>query len=116
MPGGRPKIEIDYELCKKLAQIFCTQKEIAAVLGVSASTLEHDQEFLRIHKEGLETAKASLRRKQWKLADKNALMAIFLGKNYLGQVNEPDKTLGEDAADHFKEIARAIRKVDTDTD
>jgi hypothetical protein len=27
----------------------------------------------------------SLRRKQWKLADKSASMAIFLGKNYLGK-------------------------------
>ena len=27
----------------------------------------------------------SLRRIQWKLADKNTSMAIFLGKQYLGQ-------------------------------
>ncbi len=29
---GRPKIELDYELIKKLSHIQCTQKEIASTL------------------------------------------------------------------------------------
>ena len=85
-PVGRPEIEIDYEKCKKLAQIMCTQSEIAAVLGVSLATLDHDPEFLRIHKEGMETGKASLRRMQWKSAEGgNVTSQIWLGKQYLGQ-------------------------------
>ena len=33
--------------------------------------------------------KISLRRMQWRLAETSATMAIFLGKQYLGQKNEP---------------------------
>ena len=83
---GCPPAEIDYEACKELAKIMCTQSEIAAVIGVSLSTLEHDQEFLRIHKEGMEQGKSSLRRMQYKSAeDGNVTSQIWLGKQYLGQ-------------------------------
>lgn len=85
MPAGRPKKTIDYETAEKLAQIFCTQTEIASFLNVSPSKLQHDKKFIQVYKKGLEIAKISLRRKQFILADKNAAMAIFLGKNYLGQ-------------------------------
>lgn len=82
---GRPKKKIDYEIVSSLAEIFCTQEEIAAVLNLSISTLKRDDEFRTIYKKGIDVAKSSLRRKQFKLADTNAAMAIFLGKNYLGQ-------------------------------
>ena len=35
MPAGRPKIEIDYVTVEKLANIQCTQEEIASFLGIS---------------------------------------------------------------------------------
>lgn len=91
---GRPKFEIDYEAVRKLASIMCTEKEIASFLGCDERTLQRDKEFCRIFKEGKETGKMSLRRKQWKLADKSYAMAIFLGKQYLGQrdVIEHDST------------------------
>ena len=85
-PGGKPRIKIDYAACEKLDRIMCTQLEIAEVLGVSLSTLEHDKEFLRIHKKGIEAGKASLRRMQWKSAEGgNVTSQIWLGKQYLGQ-------------------------------
>ena len=90
--AGRPKIKIDYETVKKLASIMCTEKEIASFLGCNERTLQRDEEFCRIFKEGKETGKMSLRRMQWKLAEKSYAMAIFLGKNYLGQRdNFPDE-------------------------
>lgn len=93
-PGGRPPIEIDYDLCEKLARVLCTQAEIAAILGVSLSTLEHDKEFLRIHKKGLEVGKASLRRMQYKAAEEgNSTMLVWLGKQYLGQRDKRDTEL-----------------------
>lgn len=82
---GRPKFVIDYEMVEKLAGIMCTQQEIASVLGCSVDTLQADADFSVHYKKGQEIGKMSLRRKQFKLADKNASMAIFLGKNYLGQ-------------------------------
>lgn len=83
--AGRPKFQIDYETVRKLASIMCTEKEIASFLGCDERTLQRDEEFCRIYKEGKETGKMSLRRMQWKLAEKSYAMAIFLGKQYLGQ-------------------------------
>lgn len=83
--AGRPKFQIDYDAVKKLASIMCTEKEIASFLGCDERTLQRDEEFCRIYKEGKETGKMSLRRMQWKLAEKSYAMAIFLGKQYLGQ-------------------------------
>ena len=85
MATGRPKKEIDYELVDKLANIQCTQEEIASCLDLSVRTLQRDEEFCRIYKKGQENGKMSLRRMQFKLAEKNPTMAIFLGKQYLGQ-------------------------------
>ena len=85
MAGGRPKKEINYKLVESLASIFCTQEEIASVLDISVRTLQRDEEFCRIYKKGQEMAKSSLRRIQFKLAGTNSSMAIWLGKQYLGQ-------------------------------
>ena len=82
---ARPKKEIDYETVEKLASIQCTQEEIATFLNLSVRTLQRDEEFCRLYKKGQENGKMSLRRIQFKLAEKNTSMAIFLGKQYLGQ-------------------------------
>lgn len=91
---ARPKIQLDYELIEKLANIQCTQEEIASFLEVSVRTLQRDETFCRIYKKGQDNGKMSLRRYQFKQAEKNASMAIFLGKQYLGQkdVIEADNT------------------------
>lgn len=86
---GRPKAKINLELAQSLAQIHCTIKEIAAIIDVPATTLQERKDFRSIYEKGRENGKASLRRTQFKLAQKSAAMAIFLGKNYLGQVDTP---------------------------
>jgi len=83
--AGRPKKVIDYEAVEKLANIQCTQEEIASFLNLSVRTLQRDEEFCRIYKKGQDNGKMSLRRIQYKLAEKNATMALWLGKQYLGQ-------------------------------
>lgn len=92
--AGRPKFQIDYVMVEKLASIQCTQQEIASFLGCSTDTLQRDKQFCDIYKKGMENGKMSLRRIQFKLAEKNTSMAIFLGKQYLGQrdVIETDNT------------------------
>lgn len=97
---GRKKITIDYEKVEKLASIMCTQSEIACVLGVSLGVLEHDPEFQRTHKKGLEHGKASLRRMQYSAAQGgNPTMMIWLGKQYLGQRDKHDTEItGKDGA------------------
>ncbi len=86
--GGRPKFIIDYALVEKLAQIMCTQEEIANFLGCSRDTLLRDQRFCDIYKKGLDSGKMSLRRAQFKMAQTNTTMAIWLGKQYLGQTDK----------------------------
>lgn len=85
MPAGRPKIEIDYATVEKLANIQCTQEEIASFLGISSRTLLRDEKFKELFAKGRENGKMSLRRIQWKHAEKSVPMAIWLGKQYLGQ-------------------------------
>lgn len=82
---ARPKFNIDYETVEKLASIQCTQQEIASFLGCSVDTLQRDEKFCGLYKKGLESGKMSLRRIQFKLAEKNPTMALWLGKQYLGQ-------------------------------
>lgn len=89
---ARPKIQLDYELIEKLAGIMCTQEEIASFIGCSVDTLQRDETFCGIYKKGLNSGKMSLRRKQWKLSDKNPTMAIWLGKQYLGQTDKIENT------------------------
>lgn len=85
MPAGRPKKEIDYMAVEKLANIQCTQEEIASFLGISSRTLLRDEKFKELFAKGRENGKMSLRRIQWKHAEKSVPMAIWLGKQYLGQ-------------------------------
>ena len=83
--AGRPKKQINYDMVEKLANIQCTQEEIANFLELSVRTLQRDEEFCRIYKKGQDNGKMSLRRIQYKLAEKNPTMAIWLGKQYLRQ-------------------------------
>ena len=90
---GRKPIEIDYDMAEKYSSIMCTQSEIASLLGVSLSLLEHDPEFIRIHKKGMDKGKSSLRRMQYRAASGgNATMQILLGKQYLGQNDKQEIT------------------------
>lgn len=83
--GGRPKIVIDYAMVEKFASMQCTYKEIACFFECSEDRLKKDEEFIHHYKKAFESGKMSLRRIQWKLAEKNTAMAIWLGKQYLGQ-------------------------------
>lgn len=87
-PGGRPKKEINYKTVEKLATIMCTQEEIASFMDISVRTLQRDPEFCRIYKKGLDQGRMSLRRKQFAMSDSNPTMAIWLGKQYLGQTDK----------------------------
>ena len=47
--------------------------------------------FSEVFKQKRGVGKISLRRHQWRLAEKNANMAIWLGKQYLGQSDTPEQ-------------------------
>jgi hypothetical protein len=89
---GRPRKLIANEATLKqvagLGQIQATVREGAAFFDVAAQTFESflDQPGVReAWEKGKGNGRISLRRTQFQLAQKNAAMAIFLGKNYLGQ-------------------------------
>lgn len=93
---GRPKKELDIKKFEALCKMHCTEPEIASVLEMDTVTLErrvkeqYGDVFSVILKKLSQGGKASLRRTQFKLAEKNVAMAIWLGKQYLGQVDKQE--------------------------
>lgn len=98
--GGRPKIvftEKQWNEFEHLCGIQATKLEICDWFNIDDKTLEN---MIREKYEGLgfseifnqkrSKGKISLRRKQWQLAETNPAMAIFLGKNYLGQKDKQE--------------------------
>lgn len=89
--NGRPPIEIDKDQFEKLCGIQCTEEEISGWFKCSVDTLnrwckkEYNETFAEAYKKYAANGKTSLRRYQFKLAQTNASMAIWLGKQYLGQ-------------------------------
>ena len=72
----------------KLAAIGCSTMEIARWFDVTEQTLRYN--FSEIIAKGREDLKQSLRMSQIKLAlSGNAVMLIWLGKNLLGQSDNP---------------------------
>jgi hypothetical protein len=93
MVAGRPKKELDVDILRELANIQCTDTEIAAVMRCDVATLKN---FSEIIKEGRDEGKTSLRRAQFKKAlEGNPAMLIWLGKFYLGQKEEINFTSSE---------------------
>ena len=88
---ARPQIEIKREYFENLCQIQCTLEEIAGFFKCSPDTIENwckrtfNERFSDVYKKYSQSGKISLRRYQLKLAEKNASMAIWLGKQWLGQ-------------------------------
>lgn len=93
---GRPPKDIDWKLFESLCKIHCTHDELSSVLEVSKATLyertqkQYSEDFPTIYKRFCDGGKASLRRIQFKQAEKNTSMAIWLGKVYLGQKDTDD--------------------------
>lgn len=92
---GRPKKVLNgtgAKVIEALAQVMCTEEEIAACLGVSVETLKtknNKEIFSECFKKGRDVGKMSLRRAQFRIAQANPTMAIWLGKQYLGQMEKP---------------------------
>lgn len=119
---GRPRIEFkpeDWKRIEQLCAIQCTAVEIGAVMGCSPDTIERRviemgfpsfADYIKKHAAG---GKASLRRSQFALAQKSAAMAIWLGKQYLGQ-REPKMNDTGDIEDSDAIYAAALNAVPDD--
>lgn len=88
---ARPLAKIDQKQFEQLCGLQCTQEEICDWFDVCTDTLNswckrtYHKSFSEVFKQKRGRGKISLRRSQWKLAEKNTSMAIWLGKQYLGQ-------------------------------
>lgn len=113
MPAGRPRKQIQKESFEKLCGMQCTEEEICGFFGTTPKTLSrwcvdnYDENFSQTYKKLSQDGKISLRRAQFRLAEKSASMAIWLGKQYLGQtdsviVNAPEATSA------IEEIAKSV--------
>lgn len=87
--------KIKKEEFEKLCSLQCTITEICDWFNVEDDTLNswckttyNGKTFSEVFKIKRGTGQISLRRTQWKLAEKSAAMAIFLGKQYLGQIDK----------------------------
>lgn len=111
--GGRPRIPaftpdlgpladklpprpINWEQVLYWMNLDATQEEIAGSFHVSVDTLsrrmneEYGYGFAELKEKACGALKIGLRNNQYKLSAKNAAMAIWLGKIWLGQ-RDPDK-------------------------
>ena len=103
---GRPRKQIDKTEFEKLCFLQCTEREFCSWFDVSDETLNKwckenydGRTFLDVFKEKRENGLISLRRTQFQLAEKSPAMAIFLGKNLLGQTDKMEQTVN-DVSEH----------------
>lgn len=103
---GRPLAEFDKKEFTNLVGLGCTEEEICwwfrdeTGKPANVDTLSRwckrtfDENFQEYYKKnGGVAMKISLRKYQMELAKKSAAMAIFLGKNYLGQTDSQNVTI-----------------------
>ena len=106
---ARPRAEIDQKTFEQLCGLQCTQTEICDWFEVCTETLNawckrtYKKGFSEVFAKKRGKGKISLRRMQWQLAAKNASMAIFLGKNILGQ-SDSIKVESVSAEEHAQDL------------
>lgn len=115
---ARPRKEIDQKLFEHLCATFNTLEDISYILEVSEDTIErwckrtYGEGFADIYKKKSAKGRASLRKSQFEMARKNTTMAIWMGKQYLGQKDQVEATGAQITEETRKAIAGLIDAVD----
>jgi len=129
---GRPKTKIDLVELEKLYGLQCTDREVAAFLGISVKTLDRRkkiQKFADIMEGGKARGRVSVRRMLFAQGARgNVAAAIFLAKNLLGYKDyfrtehsgpdggpitiEPAPELGGLTDDELKQLALLLSKTE----
>lgn len=115
---ARPRIEIDKEQFEKLCSIQCTVNEIAGFFKCSVDTIErwcrreYGEGFADTYDKKRGIGKISLRRAQFRMAEVNPTMAIWLGKQFLGQTEKQDIAVSVNDDESIREMTEyfATRK------
>ena len=115
--GGRPRATINKEDFEKLCGLHCTEKEICAWFGVVDKTLVawcrdnykdengEGMTFAQVYEIKKLRGNIALRRKQLQLAEKSATMAIFLGKQMLGQRDYNDVSINANVSTSYENLS-----------
>lgn len=118
---ARPRKEIDQKQFENLCGLQCTLEEICGWFDVTDKTLDgwckrtYHASFSEVFKQKRGAGKISLRRSQWRLAEKNATMAIFLGKQFLGQRDSVDVAVTDAKGIALDELEKMVIQNDADT-
>lgn len=125
---ARPRKEIDQKDFESLCALQCTREEICGFFDISEKTLDswckrtYGQSFSLIFNQKRGKGKISLRRAQFRLAEKNASMAIWLGKQWLGQkdtveIERPDEiAIANNLAEVIKISAKNLKNQEAQQD
>lgn len=88
------RAEINLLELEKLSMLHCSDRELAGWFGVDVKTIERrrkEPEFAAAMERGRCKGKINVRRMQMQLLEKgNATMAVWLGKQLLGQSDQAD--------------------------
>jgi len=95
--GGRPAFEFTPKVLlqiQDLASYMCTKDEVANIIGCHRTTLYRNQQALEAYDKGVNVAKRNIRKTQFDIATKlnSSIMAMWLGKVYLGQTDKIQNT------------------------
>ena len=118
---ARPRKEIAQKQFENLCGLQCTLEEICGWFDVTDKTLDgwckrtYHASFSEVFKQKRGAGKISLRRSQWRLAEKNATMAIFLGKQFLGQRDSVDVAVTDAKGIALDELEKMVMQNDADT-
>ena len=114
---ARPRKEIDKKQFEQLCAMQCTEEEICAWFDVTDKTLTgwckrtYRMSFSEVFKQKRQRGHVSLRRAQFKLAETNPTMAIFLGKNYLGQKDKQEEELASEKIQDMLQSVIAMQNI-----
>ena len=122
-PNGRPRKPINKGELEKLCGIQCTIEEIAGWFNCHEDTIrrfcerEYGMKFHEVYDKFSANGKISIRRTQFRIAeDGNATMAIWLGKQYLGQTDKQDLNLDAKQDFVFNILPASSRSKDEESD
>ena len=95
--GGRPPFDFSPKVLQQiqdLASYMCTKEEVANIIGCHRTTLYRNEQALEAYEKGVNVAKQKIRKTQFDIATKlnSSIMAMWLGKVYLGQTDKTQNT------------------------
>ena len=95
--GGRPAFDFSPKVLQQiqdLASYMCTKEEVANIIGCHRTSLYRNEQALEAYDRGVNVAKQKIRKTQFDIATKlnSSIMAMWLGKVYLGQTDKIQNT------------------------